>query len=160
MYSDVIPQIMLYIANIISHVWLIHSTAGNVSVIPFRYWYCTPWYQIYVYADMIPHIISYISCCYTPCFCHIFFLYYTPWYKFCCICLFLKVYITGCSDYNSLGPSDTIWWYRSGSTLAQVMACCLTAPSHYLNQCWLIISKVQWHLSEGIFVRDTSATIH
>ena len=24
-----------------------------------------------------------------------------------------------------------------GSTLAQVMACCLTAPSHYLNQCWL-----------------------
>ena len=34
---------------------------------------------------------------------------------------------------------------RSESTLAQVMACCLTAPSHYLNQCWLIISEVQWH---------------
>ena len=34
---------------------------------------------------------------------------------------------------------------KSGSTLAQVMACCLTAPSHYLNQCWLIISEVQWH---------------
>ena len=31
-------------------------------------------------------------------------------------------------------PSDVIWWYRYGSTLAQVMACCLTAPSHYLNQ--------------------------
>ena len=45
---------------------------------------------------------------------------------------------------NSLGPSDTIWWQRSGSTLAQVMACCLTAPSHYLNQCWLIISEAQW----------------
>ena len=43
---------------------------------------------------------------------------------------------------NSLRPSDTIWRHRSGSTLAQVMACCLTAPSHYLNQCWLIISKV------------------
>ena len=28
-------------------------------------------------------------------------------------------------------------WHRSESTLAQVMACCLTAPSHYLNQCWL-----------------------
>ena len=25
------------------------------------------------------------------------------------------------------------------------MACCLTAPSHYLNQCWLIISMVLWH---------------
>ena len=44
---------------------------------------------------------------------------------------------------NSLWPSDTIWRQRSGSTLAQVMACCLTAPSHYLNQCWLIISEIQ-----------------
>ena len=46
---------------------------------------------------------------------------------------------------NSLGPSDAIWWQRSGSTFAQVMACCLTAPSHYLNQCWLIKSKALWH---------------
>ena len=41
---------------------------------------------------------------------------------------------------NSLRPSDTIWRQKSGSTLAQVMACCLTAPSHYLNQCSLIIT--------------------
>ena len=34
---------------------------------------------------------------------------------------------------NSLRPSDVIWCYRSGSTLAQVMACCLMSPSHYLN---------------------------
>ena len=27
---------------------------------------------------------------------------------------------------------------KSGSPLAQVMACCLAAPSHFLNQCWLI----------------------
>ena len=39
---------------------------------------------------------------------------------------------------NSLWPSDAIWWQRSGSTLAQVMAWSLQAPSHYLNQCWLI----------------------
>ena len=25
------------------------------------------------------------------------------------------------------------------------MACCLTAPSHYLNQSWLLISEVLWH---------------
>ena len=49
---------------------------------------------------------------------------------------------------NSLWPSDAIRRHRSGSTLAQVMACCLTAPSHYLNQCWLVISKVLWHWSE------------
>ena len=36
---------------------------------------------------------------------------------------------------NSLWPSDAIWWHRSGSAPAQVMACCLMAPSHYLNQC-------------------------
>ena len=54
---------------------------------------------------------------------------------------------------NSLGPSDTIWRWRSWSTLIQVMACCLTAPSHYLNQCWLIISKVLWHSSEDIIIR-------
>ena len=61
------------------------------------------------------------------------------------------------SEFNSLWPSDTIWRHRSGSTLAQVMACCLTAPSHYLNQCWLIINKVQWHSSEHNYTRDTSA---
>ena len=34
---------------------------------------------------------------------------------------------------------------RSGSTLAQVMACCLMAPSNYLNWCWLVISGALWH---------------
>ena len=57
---------------------------------------------------------------------------------------------------NSLGPSDTIWRQGSGSTLAEVMACCLSAPSHYLKQCWLIISRVQLHSSAGNFRRDTS----
>ena len=37
--------------------------------------------------------------------------------------------------FNSLWPSDAIWPQKSRSTLAQVMACCLTAPSHYLNPC-------------------------
>ena len=61
---------------------------------------------------------------------------------------------------NPLGPSDAIWRQRSGSTLAQVMACCLTVPSHYLNQCRLIISKVEWHSSKGKFTRDTPAINH
>ena len=42
----------------------------------------------------------------------------------------------------------------------QVMACCLTAPSHYLNQGWLIISKFQRHSSEGNFKINTSAINH
>ena len=61
---------------------------------------------------------------------------------------------------NSLGPSDVIWRQRSGSTLGQVMAYCLTAPSHYLNQCWLIISKVGWLSFEGKFTRAASAINH
>ena len=36
------------------------------------------------------------------------------------------------SQINSLFSSDVIWRYRS--TLALVMACCLTTPSNYLNQ--------------------------
>ena len=61
---------------------------------------------------------------------------------------------------NSFWPSDAIWRHRSGSTLAQVMACCLTAPSHYLNQCWLIISKVQWRSSDRNFTKYTIAIDH
>ena len=38
--------------------------------------------------------------------------------------------------------SDAIWRQKTVPTLVQVMACCLTTPSYYLNQCWLIISKV------------------
>ena len=45
---------------------------------------------------------------------------------------------------NSLWPGDVIWRQRSKSTLAQVMTCCLTAPSHYRNQCWLMIREVLW----------------
>ena len=51
------------------------------------------------------------------------------------------------SAVHSLWLRDAIWRHIYGSTLAQVMACCLTAPSgsHNLNQCWLIISEVQWN---------------
>ena len=65
--------------------------------------------------------------------------------------------------FDSLWPSDAIWSHRFKSTLARVMACCLTAPSHYLYQCWLLFSKVQslqWHLCVGKLTRETSAIIH
>ena len=34
-----------------------------------------------------------------------------------------------------LWSGDTIWQHRSGSALAQVMACCLMALTHHMNQC-------------------------
>ena len=45
---------------------------------------------------------------------------------------------------NPLWPSDAIWRHISRQTLVQVMACCLTASSHHLNQCCFINS--QWSL--------------
>ena len=46
-------------------------------------------------------------------------------------------------EVNTLWSNDTISQHRSGSTLAQVMACCLMAPSHYLNQCGLFITNIR-----------------
>ena len=44
---------------------------------------------------------------------------------------------------------------RSWSTLIQIMAWCLTAPSHYLNQCWLITNvdhrnKFRWNFKQNM----------
>ena len=41
-------------------------------------------------------------------------------------------------------PYGIITW----SILVQLMACCLTAPSHHLNRCWLITSEVLQQSSE------------
>ena len=46
---------------------------------------------------------------------------------------------------NSSWHSDAIWQIN-GSTLAQLMVCCLTAPSYYMNQCWLINWLRDMHL--------------
>ena len=47
-----------------------------------------------------------------------------------------------------LRPSDIIWCHGPWSTLVQVMACCLTAPSHNLNYSadnkWALENKLQW----------------
>ena len=75
------------------------------------------------------------------------------------ISLLTHRYVSRPQWVNSLGPSEAIWCWRSWSTLVQVMACCLSAPSHYLNQCWLIISKVLWHSSEDIIIQDLKIPI-
>ena len=53
------------------------------------------------------------------------------------------------SKMTAMWPGDAIWGHRSGpgsgSTLVQVMACCLMAPSYYLNQHWFLISEVLWY---------------
>ena len=34
------------------------------------------------------------------------------------------------------------------------------APSHYLNQCWLLISEVLWHSPEGSFTRGHATILY
>ena len=76
------------------------------------------------------------------------------------------IMIYGCSIFkwgavtcrNALWPSNTIW-QNKWSTLAQVMVCCLTTPSHYMNQCLLLISEGLWHWTENNFTASTEATI-
>ena len=41
---------------------------------------------------------------------------------------------------SSSRPSGAKCWFRFGSTLVQVMACCWMAQSHHLTQCWLFVS--------------------
>ena len=59
--------------------------------------------------------------------------------------------------YIPLWPSVIISWHRSESTLAKVIACCLTAPSHYLNQCWILNNEILWHSLESNFKTSTEA---
>ena len=57
-------------------------------------------------------------------------------------------------NFSTMSLSDAIWSWWSWSTLAQLMAWCHQAPSHYLNQWWLIalwgsvsFFSVQFHLN-------------
>ena len=67
--------------------------------------------------------------------------------------LIVETYPQRMSEHiKSWWHSDAIWRHRSGPTLAQIMAWCLTAPSHYLSQCYLIANKVIWgHFHDKIW---------
>ena len=80
-------------------------------------------------------------------------------YRSCCL-IYDETNVDDWTKIHSLWLNDTIWQHSSWSTLVQVMACCLMVPSHYLNQCWLIFSKVQWHSVEGNLTKDSSLINH
>ena len=54
--------------------------------------------------------------------------------------------------------SDVVmtWHHRCGSTLDQIMACCLMAPSHHLSKYWLIdwtiITMIERNLTQNITI--------
>ena len=59
---------------------------------------------------------------------------------------------------KSQAPNNAIWLLRSAWILVQVMACCLTAPRRYLNQFWLLSSKLQLLRAISSEMRKISAT--
>ena len=69
----------------------------------------------------------------------------------------------GVTVVNSSPPSPAYMRQETGSALVQVMACRLTAPSHYLNQYWLIVNwtlmnKFQWYFNRHsiIFIDENA----
>ena len=76
-------------------------------------------------------------------------------WNFCVIRLLYQV-----SVYNLIihfiGIKCVIWWHWFGSTLPHIMDWCLTAPSHHLNKCWLIIQGVMCHSPEHKFYKKCS----
>ena len=45
------------------------------------------------------------------------------------------------------------------TTFAQVMACCLTAPNHNLDQCWLLICEILRRSLQSDFTANAQAAI-
>ena len=61
----------------------------------------------------------------------------------------VKIPLRVMTNLNSLWPNAAIWQHRSVSPLAQLTACHLMILKHFLNQCWIFVSKVQENSSEG-----------
>ena len=128
-----------------------HCTLLMISQHWSRYWLGAVMKQTVTWASYVLNLCRHIaSLCSNGSMCNPL-LYIFSWSKvppFKVIHLF-QIFSDGYR--NASWPSDAIWRQWSWTTLAQVMACCLTAPSHYLNQCWLIIRGVLWHTSESSF---------
>ena len=68
-------------------------------------------------------------------------------FGFCCVSLLCLGCMTDIlTRFKPLWPFEDIWRQKSGSSLAEVMACCLTTHGHYLNHFWLVTQQVPMNL--------------
>ena len=65
---------------------------------------------------------------------------------------------------NSSPPSAAYMGQWTASALVQIMASTYSVPSHYLNQCWVIVnwtlrSKLQWNINQNtnIFIQENAS---
>ena len=79
------------------------------------------------------------------------------WWTFCSGLIVLNP--KWLSGFNSSWSSDAIRRNISALKLAQVMACCRTAPIHYLHQCELPNSVVLCHSLKSHFTSSAQAAV-
>ena len=122
------PFLTIYEAEIRNNTKYLIGGGGGINCINY---YCQHWLCLYC-KNVWTSVSVFVIHKYIPVILH----------TFSCVVLCFGVRRKLVSFKVSIGTSDAICRYRSGSTLALAMACCLTAPNRYLNQCWLIISEV------------------
>ena len=120
------------------HLIFTYNAQWNVNIVD---WY-VDWIRICIKLIVYyhnPENTSHFDCLST----HLYVQDWNPWAR------------SSAKPINSLGPSDSIQWHRSGSILARVMAWCLMAPSHHL---YIDLSSLR---SSEIHLRAASqASIH
>ena len=122
-------------------------------------------------------MLSHQYVCQTPAFCHrrikvkyrsdTNLIKDTSWPCDACYEMLRKIYHDGSilhavlyAAFNSLLPGYATWQHKSWSTLAQAITYWLMALSHYRNQCWLIISEIQWHSQQGNLKKKCSRLVY
>ena len=153
MHICICEYIWAYLISIILHQFIILIGKGHLYGYG-RLLHCNHTYTCIYTCIFISYICALV--CLTRCSLELWIMKYLPVNRKCAFVINFNIMHNGkwfMYFNNSLGPSDAIWRWRSWSIQVQVMDCCLTAPSHYLNQCWLIISYVLWHSSKDIIIR-------
>ena len=118
--------------------WNIHCDNLSPEIALILILYCCPCIYFRVTIWLIKRPSHYFTSCDITviiCLCNSYFVLY----RITCFATSVHAIFSMSGDtVNSLWPSDAISHYRSWSSFVHIMACCLTAPSHYLTQFGLI----------------------
>ena len=119
LFSLYISQINIYILYIYTNVYLLYDPSYCLSIL---------WCSSSLYSSQIQ--LNTIVIC---------------WICLLCLCSVQWSVIVWLTHCGLVLPCDVV---GLGSILDRVLACCPTAPSHYLIHCWFIFSKIlQKHIN-------------
>ena len=81
------------------------------------------------------------------------------WHQLICFCESVPLHripTLAIDDYTFVA-GDGYMRQWTGSSFNQIMACRRTSPSHYLNQCWIIVNWTFWNKIQSNFNRNSWA---